>query len=244
MSKLFGLVGKNIAYSFSRRYFTDKFEIMELGDHSYVNFDIPTIEDFPEIHKKHQDLIGMNVTIPYKQAVIPYLNDLDEIAKEIGAVNTIKVTGNKLTGYNTDAVGFDGALTPALHSGVKKALILGTGGASKAVAWVLNQKGIDYQYVSRTPATGRLTYEELKTKGLETFDLLVNCTPLGTFPNVELCPDLPYDTLSDKHILFDLIYNPEQTAFMKKGAEKGAKTLNGYRMLELQAEKAWEIWNR
>ena len=240
--KNFGLLGKNIDYSFSRGYFKNKFKTNKL-DYSYNNFDLETIEDFEEL-KNTTQLSGLNVTIPYKQEVIPYLDAIDSEAQEIGAVNTIKIKNGKSTGYNTDHFGFEHSLKPHLKPHHKNALILGTGGASKAVAFALKKSGIPFGYVSRfqSPAV-KYTYESLSKKGIGEYQIIINCTPLGTFPDVTKCPQIPYDQITSNHLLFDLIYNPEETLFLKQGNKKSATTLNGLEMLSLQAEKSWEIWN-
>src|SRR5690606_37982132 len=244
MHKL-GLLGKNISYSFSRNYFKSKFEKEGITDVSYENFDIEDISLFPSIINNTEGLRGMNVTIPYKQAVMPFLNKIDKKAKAIGAVNTIKIKKNgKLVGYNTDYYGFKKSLKPYLKTHHKKALILGTGGASKAVAYALKTLNITYEYVSRTAAKQvRFTYNDLNEAIINEFDIIINSTPLGTFPNIENCPNIPYKGINEKHILYDLIYNPLETKFLKYGKERNATTINGLKMLELQAEKAWSIWD-
>lgn len=239
----FGLIGRNIDYSFSRGYFTEKFKELGLLNHSYENFDLQTIEEFKTKVVVQEHLCGFNVTIPYKQEIIPYLDQLSEEAKEIGAVNTIKKTNEGLIGYNTDAYGFQKALEPYLKPHHRSALILGTGGASKAVAYVLKKLGIDYLFVSRNPKEGQLTYDRLKADKLVHHPLIINCSPVGTYPNIDQKPQLPYEGITSEFLLFDLIYNPEQTAFLKEGAQRGAQTSNGYKMLVGQAEKAWELWN-
>jgi len=236
------LVGKNISYSFSKGYFTDKFSDLGLVGYSYENFDLQSIDEFPNLTKSNLDVKGLNVTIPYKQEVLPYLDELDAQAKEIGAVNTIKFDGKRLIGYNTDAYGFQKSIEPFLKSHHTKALILGTGGASKAIAFVFGQLGIDVTYVSRNPNTTQIGYGDLNRSVLENRSVLVNCTPLGTHPNVNQKPDIPYDYITEKHLLFDLIYNPEQTAFLKEGGKRGADIVNGLQMLRFQADRAWEIW--
>lgn len=239
----FGLIGKNIGYSSSRTFFTEKFKQENLP-YSYENFDIPAIEAFPKIVSETKDLKGLNVTIPYKETIIPYLDFLDEAAKEIGAVNTIKISENKkLTGYNTDHYGFQKSLEEFLPLQKKTALILGTGGAAKAVAYTLKNLGFQFEFISRKIATNTMKYDALDKTTIENHLLIINCTPLGTFPNVDDCPPIPYQFLSKNHMLFDLIYNPARTTFLKLGKQKGAKISNGLRMLELQAEKAWELWN-
>ena len=244
MKKL-GLLGRHISYSFSRSYFNAKFENENLSGFSYKNFDIDSITAFPEILKNNPELIGLNVTIPYKEVVIPYLDKLDQKAREIGAVNTIKISTDKmLIGYNTDCYGFKNSLKPALKQYHKKALILGTGGASKAIAFSLKELGIDYNYVSRKLKNDvKFTYNMLTNSVIKEHQIIINCTPLGTFPNVDNCPEIPYDGIGTTHILFDLVYNPEETKFLKKGKVRGATAINGLNMLKLQAEKAWEIWN-
>lgn len=239
----FGLVGRNISYSFSRGYFAKKFNELGLDNYSYENFDIESIKDFKSVISETENLKGLNVTIPYKQEVITYLNELDASAAEIGAVNTIKINGNQLKGFNTDAFGFQKSLEPLLQSHHTNALILGTGGASKAIAFVLKKMGIGFTFVSRSSSKNVFTYEELTEEIVNDHLLVINCTPLGTFPNVQKKPDIPYQYLGTKHLLYDLIYNPEKTEFLRLGETKGASTLNGLKMLELQAERAWEIWN-
>jgi shikimate dehydrogenase len=240
-----GLLGRNISYSFSISYFKSKFEKEGITNITYENFDIEDISMFPSIIKNTKGLKGLNVTIPYKQAVIPYLDEIDKKAKAIGAVNTIKIEENdKLIGYNTDCYGFEESLKPYLKPHHKKVLILGTGGASKAIAYVLDELNIIYDYVSRNASKHvQFTYNELNKTIIKDYDIIINCTPIGTFPNIDNCPDIPYKAITDKHILFDLIYNPLETKFLKLGKEQNATTINGLKMLELQAEKSWSIWN-
>ena len=244
MNKL-GLLGKNISYSFSRNYFKEKFENEKITDTTYENFDLESIDLFPSIIKNTENLKGLNVTIPYKEAVMPFLDKINKKAKAIGAVNTIKVTKKgKLVGYNTDCYGFKNTLKPFVKSHHKKALILGTGGASKAVAFSLKELGIDYKYVSRKPSKKvTYTYEDLTEAIVTDHQIIVNCTPLGTFPDIDVCAHIPYSGITDQHILFDLIYNPNQTKFLKHGKDNGAITVNGLNMLKLQAEKSWAIWD-
>lgn len=244
MHKL-GLLGKNISYSFSKAYFKKKFEAEQIDDVSYENFDIDDIEAFPALIKNTKGIKGMNVTIPYKEAVIPFLDKLNIKAQEIGAVNTIKITkNNKLVGYNTDCYGFKKSLKPFLKPHHKNALILGTGGASKAVAYSLKSLDINFLYVSRQAKKGvDLTYGSLTNEIIKQHQLIINCTPLGTFPNIDNCPDIPYEAITKDHILYDLIYNPEETKFLKLGKHQQATTINGLNMLKFQAEKAWRIWN-
>jgi len=238
----YGLLGKNISYSFSQGYFTQKFQDLGLKDHSYENFDLQKIEEVQDIIKQ-ENIRGLNVTIPYKQEIIPFLDELDSIAEKIGAVNTVQFSGNKLKGFNTDAHGFQKSLEPYLKPHHKSALILGTGGASKAVQYVLNELGISNTYVSRSKKGGQYTYEELDRGIIQKNTLIINCTPLGTHPNVEDKPEIPYQHIGTQHLLYDLIYNPEKTSFLSMGESNGAAICNGLKMLKGQAEKAWEIWN-
>ncbi len=241
----FGLLGKDIGHSFSAGYFTARFAKDGATDCTYENFDLPNIEQFPTFIKENPDLSGLNVTIPYKEQVIPFLDSLSRKATQIGAVNVIRFTKNgKLKGYNSDYYGFEKSLQPLLQSHHQKALILGTGGASKAVAYALQRLGILYAFVSRIPSANTVAYEYLNETTFDNYQIVINCTPLGTSPNVEEYPPIPYQFLTDKHIAFDLIYNPELTLFLKKAKEKGATTKNGMDMLIYQAEKAWKIWNK
>ena len=242
----FGLLGKNISYSFSQKYFTEKFTQLQLDNYSYSNFDIPEIEDLPVLLSQNiETLKGINVTIPYKEEVFKYLDEVDADAKKIGAVNTIKILENyELKGYNTDVYGFENSMKPLLKPHVKHALILGTGGASKAIAFVLTKLNISFKFVSRTPKNNQtISYESLDKSIIEKSHLIINCTPLGTFPETGKSPNIPYQFLSNKHFLYDLIYNPPISAFLQKGKNVGAIIKNGEKMLELQADKSWEIWN-
>ena len=243
--KRFGLLGRNIDYSFSKGYFTDKFHSENFAGCTYENFDIPEISSFPEVIKNTSDLKGMNVTIPYKEVVMPFLDKLSKKAALIGAVNTIKITKKgKLKGYNTDYYGFKKSLEPLLRQHHKKALILGTGGASKGVAFALEKLGILYTFVSREEKASMIDYERINATSFDNYQIIINCTPLGTSPNVKEFPNLPYDFFTEKHIAFDLIYNPEETQFLKKAKKKGAMIKNGSEMLIYQAEKSWKIWNK
>lgn len=239
----FGLIGKDIAYSFSKTHFTAKFENEEL-EYSYENFDISDISKFPEIIKTHPELLGLNVTIPYKESIIPYLDELDNVASEIGAVNTIKIeSSGKLKGYNTDYYGFQNSIQQLLKPHHQSALILGTGGASKGVAYALKNLNISFDFVSRQyNNNAKFIYDELTEGIIKSYQIIINCTPIGTHPNVNECPDIPYDGITRDHLLYDLIYNPIQTKFLICGEIKGATISNGFSMLELQAEKAWDIW--
>ena len=239
----FGLVGRNISYSFSRGYFKKKFNELGLTHHVYENFDLQEISEFPAILRTTENIKGLNVTIPYKEEIIPFLDEIDESANMIGAVNTIKISKDGLKGFNTDAYGFQKSIEPLLQDHHRKALILGTGGASKAIAFVLNRLGIEYSYVSRSGKKNGFTYEALNVDVINEHTLIINCSPVGTFPNIDEKPALPYGEIGRQHLLFDLIYNPSETAYLKAGKANGATICNGLRMLELQAEKAWEIWN-
>lgn len=245
--KLLGLIGYPLSHSFSVSYFAEKFRKENIVDYEYRNFPLENISDFTGLLKDNPGLTGLNVTIPYKEKIISYLDRLDSIAEKIGAVNTIRFvqegSSGKLTGYNTDYYGFMNSLTPYLEPRHKSALILGTGGASKAVSYVLEELGIQYCYVSRKPQPGELGYNDLCLAMIRKHLLIINTTPLGTYPDISSFPDIPYDLLSPDHILYDLVYNPPETEFLRLGRQKGAKGINGRKMLELQAEKSWEIWN-
>jgi shikimate dehydrogenase len=240
-----GLIGRNIGYSFSRNYFTEKFKNLDLKHLRYDNYDFPEIDEFPFIiYMRRDEFIGFNVTIPYKESIIPFLDALDKTAQDIGAVNVIKLDeDDRLVGYNTDAYGFQRAIEPLLKSEHKRALVLGTGGAAKAISFGLKQLGIPSQIVSRTEGKGDLTYEDLDTELMNQHKVVINCTPLGTHPNTDRYPPIPYELLDSEHLLFDLIYNPSETSFMIRGKEMGATVSSGLVMLEQQAERAWEIWN-
>lgn len=241
----FGLVGKNISYSFSKAYFTAKFETEDL-QYTYENFDIEDISKFPKILENDKNIIGLNVTIPYKEQVIPYLDKLHKTAQKIGAVNTIKrYPSGKTKGFNTDYYGFKKSIQPFLKPHHQTALILGTGGASKAVAYALNKLNINFEYVSRSSnPIAKFLYSDLTEDIIKNHHIIINCTPIGTHPNVNECPDIPYDGITNEHLIYDLIYNPIQTKFLICGEIKGAKICNGSKMLEYQAEKAWEIWTK
>ncbi|WP_418498409.1 shikimate dehydrogenase family protein [Flagellimonas sp.] len=238
----YGLLGKNISYSFSKGYFTQKFKDLGMDDHSYENFDLQDISELETVLSQ-DNIKGFNVTIPYKEEVLAYLDQLDAKAEKIGAVNTIKITENGLKGFNTDAYGFEKSLDPLLRPHHKKALILGTGGASKAIRFVLEEMGISTTYVSRSKKAGQYTYDELDKAIMEENTLVVNCTPLGTHPDIEKKPDIPYQHIGKEHLLYDLIYNPAKTTFLALGEAQSATIQNGLGMLQWQAEKAWEIWN-
>ncbi len=243
----FGLIGFPVSHSFSQAYFTEKFSNLGLSEsHCYELFPLRRIEELPGLLKSHPDLRGLNVTIPYKEAVIAYLSQLSAEAKAIGAVNTIRVDGNRLIGYNTDTAGFGIGLDELLNQRSNpsvKALILGTGGAAKAVCWALDQRRIPWQLVSRSAGPNRRQYHEIDRALLREHRLVINTTPLGMYPKVENAPPLPYEELTCDHLLFDLVYNPEETLFLKAGRRCGAAVQNGLSMLHGQADKAWEIWS-
>jgi shikimate dehydrogenase len=214
-------------------------------NYSYENFDLTTIAQFPKLLRENPDLAGLNVTIPYKEKIISYLDVISKKAAKIGAVNCIKFTPNGMTkGYNTDCYGFKKSLKPLLQPHHQKALILGTGGASKAVAFALDELGILYTFVSRSKKENALDYKYINATTFDNYQIIINCTPLGTFPAIDEFPPLPFDFFTPEHIAFDLIYNPEETQFLRRAKANGAITKNGYEMLELQAEKSWKIWNK
>ena len=275
----YGLIGYPLGHSFSRKFFTEKFE-KEGIDAQYLNFEIPSIEEFPEIIKNNPELRGLNVTIPYKQQVMQYLDDISEEAKAIGAVNVVRIerpspqptpimgretmrnAGNKpdglpikgdmseglrgsLIGYNSDVIGFVESIKPLLKPHHKKALILGTGGASKAIRYGLEKKlGMKTLFVSRSAREGMITYEEVTAEVLKEYEVIVNCSPVGMYPHVDECPALPYEAMNENNLLYDLVYNPLETLFMKKGAEQGATVKNGLEMLHLQAIASWKFWEK
>ena len=275
----YGLIGYPLGHSFSRKFFTEKFE-KEGIDAQYLNFEIPSIEEFPEIIKNNPELRGLNVTIPYKQQVMQYLDEISEEAKAIGAVNVVRIerpspqpspimgretmrnAGNKpdglpikgdmseglrgsLIGYNSDVIGFVESIHPLLKAHHKKALILGTGGASKAIRYGLEKKlGMKTLFVSRSAREGMITYEEVTAEVLKEYEVIVNCSPVGMYPHVDECPALPYEAMNENNLLYDLVYNPLETLFMKKGAEQGATVKNGLEMLHLQAIASWKFWEK
>lgn len=245
--KKYGLTGYPLSHSFSRRFFTDKFAAENIAA-TYDNYEISSIDQFREIVINNPELIGLNVTIPYKEQVIPLLDEVNESAQEIGAVNTVKITRTgreiTLTGYNTDAYGFEKSLTPLLKPHHRKALILGTGGASKAVKYVLTKLNINYISASiEELRVNEIRYTDINSAIMAERLLIINATPLGTYPKIDTFPPIPYDNITEKHLLFDLVYNPEETVFMQKGRTHGAVVKNGYEMLVGQALRAWEIWN-
>ncbi len=243
-----GLLGKSLSHSFSKGYFEKKFTEESRSNYNYANYDLDNLDNLIQIITEHR-LSGLNVTKPYKESVIPFLNDMDSVAKDIKAVNCIKISWQNnvphLTGYNTDYYGFGQSIKPFLEPSHQKALILGTGGASKAVYYALKNIGVDVYFVTtgEKKTTNSFFYSELNEHVLNAFKLIVNCTPLGMYPKTEAFPDIPYEYLTPQHLMYDLIYNPEQTLFLQKGKEKGAVIMNGLNMLKLQADKAWEIWH-
>lgn len=242
--RIFGLIGKTLTHSFSRQYFTGKFEREGLAGCRYELFPLQRIEEIPALLASHPELEGLNVTIPYKQEVLSFLSE-SHIPAGIGACNCIQVKQGKLVGYNTDWVGFENSLLPLLEPRHRAALVLGTGGASLAVRYVLRKNGIPFSLVGRKlKADTDLTYEQLTTADLQSHTIIINTTPLGTYPKVEECPPIPYDGLGPQHLLYDLVYNPATTLFLQKGKEKGARIKNGEEMLLLQAEESWRIWNQ
>jgi len=240
--RLFGLIGMPLAQSFSKKYFTEKFEKEGIADSMYELFPLEEIHQLSDLLLRHSNLEGLNVTIPYKEQVLPYLHAIDEEAKAIGACNCIKIKDGKLTGFNTDAPAFRESLLQQLQPHHNKALVLGTGGAAKAVVHVLRGLGIPFTYVSRSSGSG-LVYEELSREIMEEYPLIINTTPLGSFPKMDTAPAIPYEYLTERHYLYDLVYNPAKTLFLQQGEERGATIKNGYEMLVGQAELSWKIWN-
>lgn len=238
----YGLLGYPLGHSFSRAFFNNKFA--EEGiDAEYLNFEMPSVEQLPLLLSEHPRLRGLNVTIPHKQAVIPYLDELSDEARAIGAVNVIRVDANgHLKGFNSDIIGFMDSLRPLLLPHHTKALVLGTGGASKAVCRGLERLGIEWRYVSRSKREGHFTYDDLTPACLAEYTVIVNCSPLGMFPHIDSCPALPYEALTPRHLLYDLVYNPEETMFLRKGKEQGATVKGGLEMLHLQALASWRFW--
>ena len=248
---IYGIIGFPLVHSFSAEHFTDKF-VRERIDAEYLNFEIVDITELRRVILFNPSLKGLNVTIPYKEKVIPFLHQLSPEAEQIGAVNVIKIDrmpgdmyNYKLIGYNTDYIGFRESLRPLIKQNIhSKALILGTGGASKAVSQALKELHIDYKLVSRTPSDEQYTYGELTPSTIANHKLIINATPVGTFPNVNQCPQIPYEAITSEHLLYDLVYNPKETLFLKKGKSAGANIKNGGEMLHLQAQAAWDIWQQ
>ena len=246
-ARLYGLIGFPLGHSFSLDYFNQKFEAENI-DARYINFEIPEISDLKNVLARNHNLNGLNVTIPYKQLVIPLLDEMDPEAAEIGAVNVIKFVRRNgrtiLKGYNSDIIGFRDSIAPMLTEHHSHALVLGTGGASRAVSYALRSLGITPQLVSRRPAPGVITYADINPDIIDSHKIIVNTTPLGMYPHVDECPDIPYNLLTTRHLCYDLLYNPDVTLFMKKSADAGAEVKNGLEMLLLQAFAAWHIWQK
>lgn len=243
----YGLIGKKLSYSFSKKYFTEKFEREGIANAAFHLYELPQVADFIDLAKRTPSLRGVTVTIPYKLEIMPYLHHIDEVAQRVGAVNVVKIhPDGRLTGHNSDYYGFKISLERFLQGNTQglRALVLGTGGASRAVSTVLQDLNIPFVLVSRTATAQQLSYGQLNEIDLNDFRLIINTTPLGTFPQVGECPPLPYHRLTPAHYLHDLVYNPENTAFMQHGAAQGAQVKSGLEMLHQQAEKAWEIWNK
>ncbi len=256
MSQIYGLIGYPLSHSFSKKYFTAKFEKENIRDCEYNLYPLEHINQFPLLIADNPSIAGLNVTIPYKESIIPLLDTLDETARAVGAVNCIKILNPKsqiLTGFNTDVFGFRQSIKPFLEIQHERALILGTGGASKAIAYVLKEIGVDCFFVTRNKKNANVlsqytskvfTYEELNEYIINAFKLIINTTPVGMYPNIGEVPAIPYQFLQPSHLLYDLVYNPAETEFLRQGKLKGASTVNGLSMLHLQAEEAWRIWNR
>jgi shikimate dehydrogenase len=242
--RAFGLIGYPLGHSFSKKYFADKFEREGITGNAYELFPLAQMDQLEDLLASNPDLVGLNVTIPYKEQVIPYLDSMSPVVEEIGACNCIHIQDGRLMGHNTDVIGFSRSLLPKLKPHHKQALILGTGGSSKAVAYTLKELGIPFLQVSRTPVDGMIAYEEIDQRMLESHTLLINTTPVGMFPDIMKAPAIPYELIGADHYLFDLVYNPERTRFLQEGALRGAAVENGYDMLVIQAEASWEIWNR
>jgi shikimate dehydrogenase len=241
--KLYGLIGFPLSHSFSGSFFSEKFKKDNIQDSSYELFPISSIELLPELLASHPELCGLNVTIPYKEVVIPYLTKQSQAVQEIGACNCVQIKNKERIGYNTDVIGFEKMLLPHLRPHHTNALILGTGGAAKAVAWVFNKLGIRFTYVSRTHKEGIESYSNLNEELLHINTLIVNTTPLGMSPKIDVCPEIPYEFLNNTHLCVDLIYNPAKTKFLEIAENRGSAILNGLEMLIIQAEESWKIWN-
>jgi shikimate dehydrogenase len=241
--KRYGLIGFPLTHSLSEQYFTQKFIDQEIDDCVYHRFSIPSIGDLHDILKTHPDLCGFNITIPYKKEVLAFLTERSKAVEEVGACNCVKIEAGKLIGYNTDVIGFENSLIPFLKPSHNKALVLGTGGAALAIVYVLLKLGIDFSYVSRSATSGQLNYNDLDASVMASHTLIINTTPLGMFPNIEDCPDIPYHLITTEHHLFDLTYNPALSSFLAKGVQMGATIQNGQQMFVEQAEQSWRIWN-
>ncbi|MGN6419131.1 MAG: shikimate dehydrogenase family protein [Pseudobacter sp.] len=243
--KRYGLIGYPLSHSFSQPFFTEKFAKEGIRNCVYQNFPIPDIDALKEILASHPDLAGFNVTIPYKEQVLPFLHHMEPVVKAIGACNCIRIENGELTGFNTDVLGFGRSLSEFLQPSHRKALVLGTGGASKAICYVLQQHNIDYLIISRTPsAENQRSYEQITPAIVDEYTLIVNTTPVGMYPKEDAWPALPYEAMSAKHYLYDLVYNPARTQFLQRGEAQGAAIKNGMDMLVIQAEESWRIWNQ
>ncbi len=243
MPAAYGLIGYPLTHSFSPAYFAGKFA-KEGINATYTAFPLPTIDDFPALIWRNKELLGLNVTIPYKETVMQYLHEIDADAEQIGAVNCIAINKGTLKGYNTDAMAFRQSLIPLIAPNHQKALVLGTGGASRAVVFVLRQLGIPFQMVSRSEKAGYLNYKQLTPEVIAAHSIIINTSPVGMYPHMDESPALPYDAITSKHLLYDLIYNPAETKFLALGKARGAVIKNGYEMLHLQADASWEMWNK
>lgn len=240
----FGLIGKSLSHSFSKTYFTEKFAKLGLDDHEYHLFELDQISDLKQLLSSNQ-LKGLNVTIPYKEAVIPYLDHLSVAAQDLGAVNTIVIRNGELYGHNTDIIGFAKSIKPFFAMHHERALILGSGGAEKAIKYVLKELGVRCLTVSRNPSgPNQIAYTDLHEEGMKHWNLVINCTPVGTYPDIHRCPNIPYSGLTQDHFCVDLIYNPKETLFLQKSKNQGAMVLNGHDMLQFQADASWELWNK
>lgn len=243
----YGLIGYPLSHSFSRDFFNEKFKSEDI-DAEYVNFEIPSIERLPETLSANPDLCGFNVTIPYKEKIISYLDELSEDANSIGAVNVVKISQRKgktyLKGYNSDVIGFTRSIEPLLDSNRRYALVLGTGGASKAVVYALHKLNVETLIVSRNPKEGMISYNQLTPEIVSSHKVIVNCTPIGMYPHTDECPNIPYQAVEFGHLFYDLVYNPDETLFLKRGAQQGAETKNGLEMLLLQAYASWDFWHQ
>ncbi len=247
MHKEYGIIGKSLVHSFSQQYFQTKFEKEHVKEASYQLFPLQSLNEFRALIDNNKTLFGLNVTIPYKESIVKYLDNVDDVAQEVGAVNTIKIIRENnqciTMGYNTDVIGFESIINNYSISSFRSALILGTGGAAKAVAYVLKKNGISYRFISRQIKENSLTFKQLNEEIVKQSSLIIHCTPIGMFPAVDDFPDIPYHALTPKHIVIDLIYNPSETIFLKKAKMQGASIENGYAMLCCQAEASWNIWN-
>lgn len=242
--KTYGLIGFPLTHSFSKKYFTDKFQREERTDCIYQNFPLENIDAVEQLFTSNPDLMGLNVTIPYKESILAYLDELTDVVRETGACNCIRISNGRKIGYNTDVIGFGSSLDAQLKSSHQKALVLGTGGAAKAVCYALKLRKISYLLVSRNPEnSNEIPYSEVDRDLIQSHPLIINTTPLGMYPNIDACPQIPYEHLTKDHYLFDLVYNPAQTLFLQKGLAAGALVKNGTDMLEIQADASWEIWN-